>query len=131
MFHVLCTSSFLSLISSAFPFSLIGSVLKQFSSFANRTICFCLSVRCDGKKFHYVCMVNNNQLVFNVRLRNVGLTSHGSCTCIIDYLCMSVTHKYTHAHTRTHAQHACFSCCDIHVYDVTAQQKIRTGQSLL
>ena len=22
-------------------------------------------------------------------------------------------------HTRTHAQHACFSCCDIHVYDVT------------
>ena len=62
MFHVLCTSSFLSLISSAFPFSLIGSVLKQFSSIANRTICFCLSVRCDGKKFHYVCMVNNTRI---------------------------------------------------------------------
>ena len=67
-----------------------------------------------------------------------------TCTCIIDYLCMyiqSVTHTYTHmhthtcththmhththahthtcTHTHTHAQHACFSCCDIHVYDVT------------
>ena len=46
-------------------------------------------------------------------------------TCIIDYLCMyiqSVTHTYTrtHIHTHTHAHtHTYFSCCDIHVYDVT------------
>ena len=70
------------------------------------------------------------------------MTSHNdnhithTCTCIIDYLCMYIdsdthihthtqshTHTYTHTHTHTcthtHAQHACFSCCDIHVYDVT------------
>ena len=29
------------------------------------------------------------------------------------------TCTHTHMHTHTHAQHACFSCCDIHVYDVT------------
>ena len=29
------------------------------------------------------------------------------------------THTCTHMHTHTHAQHACFSGCDIHVYDVT------------
>ena len=29
------------------------------------------------------------------------------------------TCTHTHMHTHTHAQHACFSCCYIHVYDVT------------
>ena len=68
------------------------------------------------------------------------MTSHNdnhithTCTCIIDYLCMYIvsdthihthtqshihTHAHTHMHTHTHAQHACFSCCDIHAYDVT------------
>ena len=79
-------------------------------------------------------MTSHNEIVHN------DITH--TCTRIIDYLCMyiqSVTHTYTHnhthtyththahthtcththMHTHTHAQHACFSCCDIHVYDVT------------
>ena len=72
----------------------------------------------------YVCMYIQSVTHAHNHTHTYTHTHAHTHTCTHTHICTHTcthTHICTHTciHTHTYAQHACFSCCDIHLYDVT------------